>query len=449
MRGTWRSSRQRDSQCKTDSDDDCTIILAKRTGRKDRVANVKLTRIRQQFNREHLDNVDAALDQELQSLQSQVRRGDRIAIAAGSRGIANIASIVRTTVEFVRAAGAEPFVVPAMGSHGGATDAGQAEMLASFGITEQNVGAPVQSSVEVVELPQGDSPVRLFMDRLAHESDGVILINRIKPHTDYHGRYGSGLVKMAVIGLGKHAQALEIHRFGLRGLLELMPAAAARLFDTGKILGGVAIVENAYHQTKTVRVLRADQIMAEEPKLLAEANANMPKLPVDQLDILFIDWIGKDISGVGIDTNIIGRIGMHGVAESAGPDIKAIVVCDVTPGSHGNALGIGLAEVITKRLFDAIDFDAMYKNAYTSAFLGRANVPVVAKDDADALRYALRACGAIEPGSERIARIKNTLDLDELYVSDAVLKDLAKSDGIDRVSQPIDMLDDSGNLTEF
>jgi len=410
---------------------------------------VKLTRIRQQFNDERLEDVEGTLALELQCLQSQTRRGGRIAIAAGSRGIADIASIVRTTADFVKAAGAEPFIVPAMGSHGGATDAGQEQMLASFGITEQNVGAPVQSSMEVIELPQGDSPVRLFMDRLAHESDGVILINRIKPHTDYHGRYESGLVKMAVIGLGKHAQALEVHRFGLPGLLEFMPMAAERLIDTGKIVGGIAVVENAYHQTKTVRVLGADQIMSEEPKLLVEAAANMPKLPVDRLDILFIDWIGKDISGVGIDTNIIGRMGMHGVAESAGPDIKAIVVCDVTPGSHGNALGIGLAEVITKRLFDSIDFDAMYGNAYTSAFLGRVKVPVVAKDDADAFRYALRVCGAIEPGSERIARIRNTLDLDELHVSDAVLKDLGENAGVEVIGQPIEMLDDAGNLTEF
>ena len=410
---------------------------------------MKLTRIRQQFNDEHLDNVEAALAGELKSFESQVRRGDRIAIAAGSRGITNIASIVRTTAEFVKAAGAQPFIVPAMGSHGGATDAGQAEMLASFGVTEEGVGAPVRSSMDVVELPQGDSPVRLFMDRLAHEADGVILVNRVKPHTSYHGPYESGLVKMAVIGLGKHAQALEIHRFGLTGLTEMIPLAGERILAAGKVLGGVAIVENAYHQTMYVRAFKADHIMDQEPQLLAQARASMPKLPADELDVLIIDWMGKDISGVGIDPNIIGRLGIRGVAETDGPDIKAIVIRDLTPGSHGNALGIGLADVITERLYDSIDFDAMYENAYTSTFLNKVKVPIVARDDADALRYALRACGAIERGSERIARIKNTLDLDELYVSDAILKDLSESSGIDRVGQPIDMLDDAGDMAEF
>ena len=204
----------------------------------------------------------------------------------------------------------------------------------------------------------------------------------------------------------------------------------------------------AYHQTMHIRVFKAEHIMDQEPKLLARARASMPKLPVDELDVLIIDWMGKDISGVGIDPNIIGRLGLRGVADTDGPDIKAIVVRDLTPGSHGNALGIGLADVIAKRLYDSIDFDAMYENAYTSTFLNKVKVPVVARDDADALRYALRACGAIERGSERIARIKNTLSLDELYVSDAILKDLSESSGIDVIGPPIGMLDDAGNLTE-
>ena len=410
---------------------------------------MKLTRIRQQFNDEHLDNVEAALASELKALESQVQPGDRIAIAAGSRGIANIASIVRTTVEFVKAAGAEPFVVPAMGSHGGATAEGQQEMLASFGVTEEGVGAPVRSSMEVVELPQGDCPLPVFMDRVAYEADGVILVNRVKPHTDFHGAIESGLVKMAVIGLGKHKQAMEIHSFGVRGLREMIPAAGKELLASGKIIGGIAVVENAYHQTMRVRAVEAARIMVEEPKLLIEAKANMPRLPVDTLDVLVIDWIGKDLSGTGIDTNIIGRMDIRGVTDWPGPDIKAIVVSDLTPGSHGNALGIGLADVITRRLHDAIDHKAMYENAYTSTFLAGVKIPMIAQDDVEAMKYALRAGGVIPPGSERIVRIRNTMSLDDAYVSNAVIDELADRDDIEIIGQPTNMFDGAGKAIAF
>jgi hypothetical protein len=410
---------------------------------------VKLTRIRQQFQRDRLDDVEPAVTRELACLKSALRPGLRIAIAVGSRGIANLEAIVRTTVAFVKAAGAEPFIVPAMGSHGGATAEGQAELLAALGVTEQNVGAAVISSMETVTLPQGDSQVRLFMDRHAYESDGVILINRIKPHTDYHGPYESGLVKMAVIGLGKHDQPLEIHRHGVHGLRELTPIAAEQVFATGKILGGVGIVENAYHETMLVRALPADRIMADEPQLLALATANMPKLPIDQINVLIVDWIGKNISGVGLDTNIIGRMGILGEPEPASPNIDAIVVGDVTPESHGNALGIGLAEVITKKLFDSIDFEAMYENAYTATFLNRVKVPIIAADAREALKYALRSCGVLEPAKQRVIRIRDTLSLDELYVSDAVLEELNGSTAISVLGDPSDLFDEAGALTTY
>ena len=409
----------------------------------------KLTKIRRQFEHEQLADVDALVTGELDCLRPALRPGARIAIAVGSRGIANLAAIVSATVGFVKAAGAQPFIVPAMGSHGGATAAGQAEMLAGLGVTAETVGAPVCSSMETVELSTGDSEMRLFMDRHAYESDGVILVNRIKPHTDYHGPYESGLAKMVVIGLGKHDQPMEIHRFGVRGMKELMPAAAKRLFATGKILGGVAIVENACHQTMLVRALPADRIMAEEPGLLASATAHMPKLPVERIDVLVIDRIGKNISGVGIDTNIIGRMGIRGEPEPDSPNIDAIVVADVTPESHGNALGIGLADVITRKLFNAIDFEAMYENAYTATFLERVKVPVVAADEREAFKYALRSCGVLEPGRERIVRIRDTLSLEELYVSDAVLEELDVGGGIEVLGQSVDLFDAAGALAPF
>ena len=350
--------------------------------------------------------------------------GASIAIAVGSRGISDIVTIVATTVAAIKGQGASPFIVPAMGSHGGATAEGQIEVLRSLGITESAVGAPIRSSMDAVELPPGDGLNRAFMDRYAFESDGVVLINRIKPHTDYHGAHESGLVKMSVIGLGKHRQALEIHGFGVHGLRELIPPTAERLLATGKILFGIAIIENGYDETMQVTALRADEIIREEPRLLQLAKANMPRLPVDEIDVLIVDRLGKDISGCGMDPNIIGRMMIRGEAEPLRPQIKAIMVTDLTEGSHGNALGIGLADVITRRLFEKIDTTAMVENIVTSTFLERGKIPIVAADDATAYAYARRSCGMTKAGHERIVRIQDTLHLGSVYVSDAILADI-------------------------
>jgi len=410
---------------------------------------LKLTKIRQQFDRPRVVDLKATLGEQLSQVASAIRPGASVAIAVGSRGITDIGEIVRTTVDFVKAQGACPFIIPAMGSHGGATAEGQAEVLASLGVTEPSVGAAIRSSMEVVELPQGNGVARVFMDRYAYESDGVIVINRIKPHTDYHDRYESGLVKMCVIGLGKHRQALEIHRFGIRGLRELIPEAAERILGTGKILAGIGIVENAYHETMVVRALRAERIMAEEPKLSAVATANMPKLPVEKIDVLIIDRMGKDISGTGLDPNIIGRMHLHGHPEPTAPDVKVIVVCDLTEGSHGNAIGMALADLITRQLYDKIDFAATYENAYTSTFLERANVPFVVETVREALDVAMRRCRPAGEPNPRIVRIRDTLNVAEAYVSEAILDEVRRREEIEVVGEPVNMLDDTGQLTVF
>src|SRR5678815_5045348 len=216
------------------------------------------------------------------------------------------------------------------------------------------------------------------MDRNAHESDGVILINRIKPHTDYHGRYESGLMKMALIGLGKLEGALAVHDFGIDGLRNMIGRGASQVLATGKILAGVALVENAFHHTVMVRVLKAEEIADQEPALLRAANENMPSLPVDAIDVLVLDRMGKNISGVGIDPNITGRIGVRGQNDPPKPVIKSIMVSDLTDISHGNAIGVGLADVITRRLYDTIERGETYRNVVTSSFLERGKIPIVA-----------------------------------------------------------------------
>jgi hypothetical protein len=263
------------------------------------------------------------------------------------------------------------------------------------------------------------------MDRLAFESDGILLINRIKPHTDFHGPYESGLVKMSVIGLGKERQAVAMHDFGVHGLRDLVPKAAARILNLGKIIGGLAIVENAYDETAHIEFVPAHQILAREPALLDEARKNMPRLPVDDIDVLIVDELGKNISGSGMDTNIIGRIRIPGEPEPPAPRIRSIMVDDLTPESHGNATGLGLADLITRRFHQKIDFAATYRNIITSSFLERGKMPVIAENAKEAYRIARRTCGVISPDAERIIRIRNTLHISEIYISRALARDLS------------------------
>jgi hypothetical protein len=408
----------------------------------------QLVKIRRRLPHTGLADPEASLTEQLGRFTGAIPEGGDIAIAVGSRGIANHPLVVRVVSDFIRGQGGRPFVVPAMGSHGGATAEGQREVLTAYGITEETVNAPVHSSMEVVELPRSRSEVRLYIDKAAFESDGVILVNRVKPHTDFHGKYESGLVKMCVIGLGKHDGALEVHRHGVRGLRDLIAPAAREILETGKILGGIALVENAREETLAVRALRSDEIMSEEPALLEIARENMPTLPVDELDVLIIDRMGKDICGVGIDPNVVGRLSIRGEAEPSGPRISSIMVADLTPASHGNVLGVGLADVTTRRLFEKIDFEATYANAYASTFLERVKIPVVAATDREAFAFALRSAHAPE-GRERIMRIESTLRIEALHVSEALLDGLLDRADIERLGPAADLFDEAGTLTEF
>jgi hypothetical protein len=378
-----------------------------------------------------------------------VRAGTSIAIATGSRGIDNIEKIVRCVATWVKGQGGEPFIVPAMGSHGGATAEGQRRVVEGYGVTEESCGAPIRSSMEVVQLPAEDVEVPVYIDKHASKADGVIVVNRVKPHTSFHGPYESGLLKMISIGLGKHSQALAIHDLGVRGLCEVMPRVAKAVLKTGKILLGVAVVENAYDQTMLVRAVPASRIVQEEPALLDLARKHMPRLPVDDVDILIVDEMGKNISGVGMDTNVIGRLKIAGQPEPESPRVRMIFVADLSLGSHGNALGIGLADVTTRRLFEKIDFAATYQNVVTTTFLERGKIPIPAETDKQGIEIAMRALGSPSAEGARIVRIRNTLCLGEMFVSPAVLKDLEGREGIE-VGQAVSaVFDDRGNLRRF
>ncbi len=387
----------------------------------------RLYPITQHFTRRALDDLHVALDAQLRTIPSQKLRDASIAVAVGSRGIAHIADITAQTVTFLKNNGANPFVFPAMGSHGGATAQGQREVLTSLGITEAALGCPVRASMEVEEIDAPGLPHKVFVDAYAWNADHILMINRIKPHTAYYGDYESGLVKMACIGVGKHAMAQQMHRCGVQGLRDMMPDAAAHLFATGKFLGGIALVEDAYDEIMHVEYLDTSDtrgILAREPDLLRMAVDNMPRLPVEDIDILIVDETGKNISGTGMDTKIVGRMRLFGVQEPVSPRVNQIVACDLTPETHGNAVGVGLADVITRRLYEKIDFQKTYENVRTSTFLSRAFIPVVADTQDDAFDWAAAAAGAHKKDALRVVRIRNTLQLDNVGVSEAVYREM-------------------------
>ena len=400
--------------------------------------------VRQEFSDRRID-AGKELDKELERFSAFPFKGKSIAVAAGSRGITGIDTLTRQVIDFIRAKGGDPFIYPSMGSHGGATAEGQLWILSSLGITEQTMNCRILASMEVEEVPGGSLEIPVYMDRNAWNADGVILINRIKPHTDFHDRYESGLAKMAAIGSGKKVQAALIHGMGMMGLKETMPRIASQIFDSGKVIGGIAIVEDAYDQTMLVRALHAGEIMNDEPALLVIARENLPSLPAKEMDILIVDRLGKDISGIGMDPNIMGRMMIRGEKEKSDVRINRIMVDDLTEASHGNALGIGLADVITRKLFDRIDFLAMYENILTSTHYERARVPIIAQHAADAFRYARRGCYGLITGKERIVRIRDTMHLDTVFVSESILEEIRGS--VEVLSGPVNQFRENGELT--
>ncbi len=392
-----------------------------------------LTKIKHQFNNERIqdEEIDGIIREEYSKAKPDVKNGAEIAIAVGSRGIYKIDQMVKTLVACVKESGGKPFIVPAMGSHGGATAEGQIEVLASYNITEESVGAPVKSSMEVVELPNGGLKNKVYMDKNAFEADGTIVINRVKVHTAFHGEIESGLLKMLVIGLGKHQGALQVHAMGPEGLKKVIPETGKQILKKGNIIFGLAIVENANEKTARIKGVSNEDFYDEEKKLLHWSRKNMPRLPVDQLDVLLIDEFGKDISGTGMDIHMIGRMHIKHQPEPKSPVITSIVVFDLTEASHGNANGMGLADVITRRLYDKIDFKSTYANVLTTGFLERGMMPVVAETEKEAIHFALKQCYLNDVAAARIIRIKNTLALDEIWVSPAVLDEIKDMDQIE------------------
>jgi len=381
----------------------------------------RMARVRQQLPDEHVQDVAGAVNAALAEggLSTRVRPGQRIAITAGSRGIGNIATVIATVVAQLRAAGAEPFVVPAMGSHGGATVEGQRAVLAEYGITEAEVGAPVLATMDTAVVGHLDDGTACYMDRHAWEADGVVVVGRVKAHTAFRSDIESGLCKMLAIGLGKQRGAEANHA---RGLKETIPAVASVLLASGKVVLGLGLVENAYHRLHTIRPAAPDQFHDTDRSLLVLANSLLPRVPFDQLHLLIVDELGKNLSGSGMDYNVVGmwrRIGGDKI-----PNFKRIAVLNITPQSEGNGLGVGIADFTTRRVFEQLDLQKTYINGLTAGAYEAIKIPVVMASDLEACEAALKA--ANPSGPARVAWIKNTLDLQELLVSEALLPEVAE-----------------------
>lgn len=360
-------------------------------------------------------------------------KGKRIALGFGSRGVASIDTIAGKLVSLVKASGGDPFIVPAMGSHGGATPAGQIEVLAGLGISEESMGCPIQATMEVVDAGVTSTGLPAYIDKNVYEADGLIISNRAKVHTDFHGPHESGLLKMLAIGLGKETGARTIHQQATVGLRDYMPVIAEHLMGQINFVAGFGVVEDGYHTVAHLEGFSADTVVEGDQRLLQLSRDLMPRLPVDDIDVLIIDEMGKDISGAGMDTNIIGRWMVEGEPEPESPRIRRIAVLDLTPSSHGNATAYGLADFMSKTLFDKIDFPITMKNMFTSGFLKRCYMPLVFESDDETIRAALYDAFRSDPSKcadARVMRIKNTLALESLWVSANILAELTGQEAI-------------------
>ncbi|ARU63769.1 hypothetical protein CBW65_03290 [Tumebacillus avium] len=410
-----------------------------------------MVQIRQRFDDRKLEDPLGVLRGELAKpgRLDSILPGQKVAVAVGSRGISGIAELTRTVVEELQRIGAEPFLVPCMGSHGGATAEGQVEVLRHLGIDESSIGCPVRSSMEVVEIDRLENGLPVYADKIAAtEADAIVVINRIKPHTAFRGKIESGLMKMIAIGLGKQKGAEACHLLGFKYMAENVPEMARILMQKLPISFGVGIVENAYDQSCKIEVLPPDILEAREEELLVEAKNRLPKILFEQIDVLVIDYIGKNISGDGADPNVTGRYPTpyaHG-----GPDVNKMVVLDLTHETQGNANGVGTADFTTRRLVDKTNWPVTYANGLTSTVVAPTKMATVLETDRDALKAAVKTCNILDYTTCRMVRIQDTLHLGEIWISESMLSDAERQDEIEIIGEPQEFpFDEQGNLTDL
>jgi hypothetical protein len=401
----------------------------------------------QNFPQNGIKNIPPEINKLLnqKKIKQLIRPGMNICITVGSRGIANNFTIVKEIVKFVKNSGANPFIIPAMGSHGGSTPQGQTSILKEFGITPESCGCPIISSMETVKIGVTKEGHDVFIDKHAASADGIILYNRIKPHTSFRGSYESGLMKMAAIGLGKQHGAESCHKNGYDYMGNLVPLFGKVVLANAPILFGFGVIENAFEEICKMVTLTNSEIIDKEPLLLKEAFLNMPQIYLKNADVLIIDQIGKEISGAGMDPNVIGRYFAKGLSGGLNP--RQIVLLDLTEQSHGNFLGVGLADFTTRRVFNKMNFDSTYANALTCLRANSAYIPVVLDTDRQAIAAAIMFCWGVDETKVKIIRIKNTLQLQNILVSESLLNDVKADPRLEIIGEAQSLpFDKFGNL---
>ncbi len=410
--------------------------------------------IRQSFTAPLVEDIPAAVSRELAGLNlaAKVRPGETVAVTAGSRGIHNIALIIKSLIEELKALGAEPFVVPAMGSHGGGTAEGQRAIVEGYGVTEDYIGAPIRATMEVVEVGRTQDGIPVYFDKYAHQADHVAVVNRVKPHTSFNGEIESGLHKMMLIGLGKHKGARLYHRaivnhsFG-----HIIETVGRTVIDKCGILLGLAIVENQNDRTALIKAVAPEEFAAKEKELFKKAKEWMPRLPFDRVDLLIVDQIGKNFSGTGLDTNVVGRkFNNHKAAEDEYPKVTRIFTRDLSEETHGNATGFGIGEFTHRRAVDKVDWDVTYTNCLTGNHPSAASIPIHFDTDRKVIEAALGTIGLVEPDQARVVRVRNTLDLVEVLVSESYLDKVRSRKDLSEAGPLREMeFDPQGDLLPF
>ena len=410
----------------------------------------KMIRVTQNFPNNAIQDIAGTVRTELRkpAITGRVKKGMRVAVAVGSRGVAEIPQIVRVVVEELKVLGAKPFIVPAMGSHGGASAEGQIEVLAGLGVTESSAGCPIVSCMDTIELGVLKNGLPVLMDKNAMQADGIVVINRVKPHTSFSGNIESGLVKMITIGLGKQKGADSCHALGFKYMAEFIVDMARVKLQKAPFLFGVGTVENAYDKVAKIAVIPAEDIIDTEKQLLVESKKNMPKILFDPLDVLVVDQMGKEFSGSGMDPHITGRASVPYVTVS--PQVARLAVLDITHKSHGNATGMGLADITTRRLFNKIDFEFSYANVLTATVVQAARIPLIAETDRLAIQAAIKTCNAPDMSRIRMVRVPNTLHIDQIYISECMLNEARQHTDISVLGKQENFaFDAAGNLTDI
>lgn len=395
----------------------------------------KMVKVKQKFNAPWIADVGEEVRKTLNetNVLAKINQGDSVAIAVGSRGLADLSVLVRETVREIKRVGGLPFIVPAMGSHGGATAEGQIDVLLQLGVTEIAVEAPIISSMEVVKIGELPNGLPVYIDRNAYEADKIVVINRVKPHTAFRGPVESGLLKMITIGLGKQKGAEAAHAFSFKYMAEHVPEMAKISLSKAPIIFGLASLENAYDKIAKVVAVPAEDLETVEPELLKEAKSLMPKIHFDEFDVLIVDELGKDISGDGMDPNITGNFATP--YATGGPDIKRTVVLGLTEKTHGNANGIGMADMTTKAVVDEIIWEKGYANALTSTVIEVIKLPMVLETKELAVKAAIKTCNAFDLTKVKVVRIKNTLDIGEILISESMMEEAKQNSNLQFISE--------------